>query len=251
MSLIIPMLSWSCMIVSGCERPGEPPGQSTTVSATQQPISSTRSEALPRSNQPNTGFTQVEERPRIVALGDSLTAGLGVPAQESYPFRLQKLLDASGYHYQVVNAGVSGDTTAGGLSRLEWVLKNQPRIVILELGANDGLRGQPIKNIHENLRKILQRLKDADVKVLLTGMKIPPNYGLEYTTQFANVYTQLATEFDVPFLPFFLEDVAAHRSLNQADGIHPTGEGYGIIVQNVLRALKPLLKDTSHNIQSS
>ncbi|GJL55560.1 MAG: arylesterase [Nitrospirales bacterium] len=183
-----------------------------------------------------------EDRPRIVALGDSLTAGLGVPPDESYPSRLQRHLDQAGYSYHVVNAGVSGDTTAGALRRLDWVLKNQPSIVILELGANDGLRGQPIKTIHGNLQKILQRLKDRQVHILLTGMKIPPNYGFDYTSQFSEIFPQLADEFDVAFMPFFLEDVAAHRSLNQADGIHPTGEGYAIVVEHLMTYLEPLLR---------
>ena len=240
---IIPMLSLTCMLISGCEGTEDhavqsgnltsseqlkaPPGAITTSSQTNQQIS------LNSSNQ---------ERPRIVAFGDSLTAGLGVPPQESYPSRLQRLLDEAGYHYQVVNAGVSGDTTAGGLRRIDWVLKSRPRIVILELGANDGLRGQPIENIYENLRKILQRLKEADVKVLFTGMRIPPNYGIDYTTRFSDLYTRLAKEFDVSFMPFFLEEVAARRSLNQADGIHPTGEGYRIIVKNIFTALRPILQ---------
>ena len=186
-----------------------------------------------------------DERLRIVAFGDSLTAGLGVPPEESYPSRLQGRLDKAGYPYRVINAGVSGDTTAGALRRLNWVLKSQPSIVIIELGANDGLRGQPVKNMYENLRQIIQGLKDAGVHVVLTGMKIPPNYGMDYTSKFAGMYTQLADEYEVTFMPFFLEDVAAHRALNQADGIHPTGEGYRIIVENLLPILKPLLKATT------
>ena len=181
------------------------------------------------------------ERPRIVAFGDSLTAGAGVSADDSYPAQLQKRLDVAGYDYRVINAGVSGDTTAGGLRRLNWVLRSRPDIVILELGANDGLRGHRIEDTYANLEQIIQRLKSESVTVLLAGMKIPPNYGLAYTSQFAAMYEQLAKQFDVPLMPFFLKDVAARRDLNQADGLHPTGEGYGIIVDNLLGVLVPLL----------
>ena len=234
------------MLSSGCEGPEEPAVQSRNVVSSEQ--LKVRPEAITTSSQTNqqtSDRSSNQERPRIVAFGDSLTAGLGVSPQESYPSRLQKLLDEAGYDYQVVNAGVSGDTTAGGLRRVDWILKSRPTIVILELGANDGLRGQPIENIYENLRKILQRLKEAGVKVLFTGMRIPPNYGLDYTTRFSDLYIRLAKEFDVSFMPFFLKEVAARRSLNQADGIHPTGEGYRIIVNNIFTALSPILQPPS------
>ena len=182
------------------------------------------------------------ERPRIVAFGDSLTAGFGVSPDDSYPAQLQERLDDAGYEYRVINAGVSGDTTAGGLRRLNWVLKSHPAIVILELGANDGLRGHRIDETYANLEQIIQRLQSESIIILLTGMKIPPNYGVDYTSQFSAMYEQLAKKFDVPLMPFFLEDVAARRELNQADGLHPTGEGYRIIVDNLLGVLVPLLK---------
>jgi len=230
------------MVFSGCDTADEqtlpaPPSFPTEDSAQ---YTDSETEATKRS-QTSATHQDKTERPRIVAFGDSLTAGLGVPPEESYPSRLQRYLDQTGYHYRVVNAGVSGDTTAGALRRIDWVLQSQPSIVIIELGANDGIRGQPIKTTYENLRKILQRLKDLQVTVLLTGMKIPPNYGFSYTSQFAEMYPQLADEFDVAFMPFFLEGVAAHRALNQADGIHPTGEGYEVIVENLLAYLEPLL----------
>lgn len=179
--------------------------------------------------------------PRIVAFGDSLTAGFGVSSEESYPSHLQRLLDKAGYRYKVINAGVSGETTAGGLRRLPWVLKSHPKIVILELGANDGLRGHPLKETYANLEQIVQGLQQADVQVVLAGMKMPPNYGLDYTTEFESMYEQLARQYRVTLVPFFLDGVAAQPEFNQADGLHPTGEGYQIIVQNMMPILEPLL----------
>ena len=194
-----------------------------------------------RSREKKERVTKIE-RPRIVAFGDSLTAGFGVSPDDSYPAQLQERLDDAGYAYRVINAGVSGDTTAGGLRRLNWVLKSRPEIVILELGANDGLRGHRINETFANLEQIIQRLQSESVTVLLTGMKIPPNYGVDYTSQFSAMYEQLAKKFKVPLMPFFLEDVAARRELNQADGLHPTGEGYRIIVDNLFGVLVPLLE---------
>jgi acyl-CoA thioesterase-1 len=176
-----------------------------------------------------------------VALGDSLTAGLGVPPEESYPAQLQRRLDGAGYRYRVINAGVSGDTTAGGLRRVDWVLKSRPDIVILVLGANDGLRGLDLKETRVNLEQIIQRLQAAGVKVVLTGMKLPPNYGADYTERFAALYPELARTYSLPYMPFFLEGVATKTTLNQADGIHPTAAGYRIIVDNLMPILKPLL----------
>jgi len=184
--------------------------------------------------------------PRIVAFGDSLTAGLGVSLDEAYPAQLQRRLEELGYHYQVMNAGVSGETTAGGLRRVEWILKSHPDIVILELGANDGLRGQPIPQMLANLRHIIQRLQDEQVTVVLAGMKIPPNYGEGYTSAFTAIYDQLARDFQVTLIPFFLEGVAARPDLNQADGLHPTRDGYALIVKQLLPILQPLLKKSTH-----
>jgi acyl-CoA thioesterase-1 len=182
-----------------------------------------------------------DTRPRIVAFGDSLTAGLGVQANESYPAQLQRRLDDLEYPYRVVNAGVSGDTTAGGLRRVPWILNNKPELVILELGANDGLRGLDVDQTKRNLQQIIDRLREAGVTVILAGMKLPPNYGQDYTTRFEAIYPALAREYRLPLIPFFLEGVGGASSLNQADGIHPTTEGYEIIVEQVLKVLKPVL----------
>lgn len=185
------------------------------------------------------------ERPRIVAFGNSLTAGLGVSPEQSYPAQLQKQLDAMGYRYEVLNAGVSGDTSAGGLRRVAWVLAGKPRVVILELGGNDGLRGLSLDETRSHLDAIIRQLKNAHVQVILAGMKLPPNYGEEYTTRFETIYRDLARLYALPLIPFLLEGVGGEKRLNQADGIHPTGDGYRIVVENVLKSLLPILKDSA------
>ena len=194
-----------------------------------------------KSPPPSNAAARPEER-ILVAFGDSLTAGLGVSPEETYPARLQEKLLLSGYRYRVINAGVSGDTTAGGLRRVEWVLKSKPDVVILELGANDGLRGLNLAQTRANVEQIIQRLLAGGAKVVLAGMKLPPNYGADYTKAFQSMYTDLAKRYDVRFLPFFLDGVAAKADYNQADGIHPTGAGYAVIVENIWPVLEPLLK---------
>ena len=182
------------------------------------------------------------ERPRIVAFGNSLTAGLGVPPAESYPAHLQRTLDTAGYAYRVVNAGVSGDTTAGGVRRVSWVMNSKPATVILELGANDGLRGLSLQETKANLERIIQQLQQASVTVVLAGMKLPPNYGQDYTAGFEALYHAVAKQYHLTLIPFFLDAVAGSSSLNQADGIHPTGEGYRRIVEKIFPTLEPLLE---------
>ncbi len=203
----------------------------------------TLSPAAPILRVPTTnGPTSSADQPRIVAFGDSLTAGLGVGAAESYPAQLQRRLEDLGYHYRVVNAGVSGETTAGGVRRVAWVLKSQPAIVILELGANDGLRGLNPRETQVNLERIIQQLQHARVTVVLAGMKMPPNYGVEYTKAFEAIYPALAQRYRLKLIPFFLEGIAGSSKLNQADGIHPTAEGYRLIVDKILQTVQPLLK---------
>ena len=187
------------------------------------------------------GADAVDNRPRIVAVGDSLTAGLGVATEDTYPARLQRRLDEQGLRYRVINAGVSGDTTAGGVRRVEWVLKSHPDMVILELGGNDGLRGLNVQETKANLERIIQRCREASVTVVLAGMKLPPNYGADYTKAFEAIYPALAKRYRVTLIPFFLDGVAGSASLNQADGIHPTSEGYRIITEKVLEQITPLL----------
>jgi acyl-CoA thioesterase I len=188
---------------------------------------------------PNT----ISEKPKIVAFGDSLTAGFGLSEKESYPYLLQEKLRADGYDYEVVNAGVSGDTTAGGLERIDWSLEQENvRILILELGANDLLRGLPIEKMKENLSTIIKKAKAKNVKVLFCGMLAPPTMGAKYQREFMAVFPDLASQHQVEFLPFILENVAANPKLNQPDGIHPNAEGEKIMTENVYNALKPLLK---------
>ncbi len=179
--------------------------------------------------------------PVILAFGNSLTAGFGVPDNESYPSRLQNILIQNGYPHKVINAGVSGDTTAGGLRRIKWLMKHTPEVVILELGANDGLRGLSIKAMEFNLDKIIGVCEEHGAKVLLTGMKVPPNYGEEYTVEFEKVFIRLAEKHDLSLVPFFLEGVAGVREHTQPDGIHPLGSGYSIVVQTIWKYLKPLI----------
>jgi acyl-CoA thioesterase-1 len=177
----------------------------------------------------------------ILALGDSITAGLGLAQSQAWPTLLQARLDAAGRKYRVVNAGVSGDTTAAGLARLDWQLSQKPAVVILELGANDGLRGLPVAEARKNLGKIVARCQAAGARVLLAGMQVPPNMGPEYTAAFRDMFPALAAEHDVPLIPFILDGVAGDPKLNQGDGIHPTAEGQAIVAATVWQHLQPLL----------
>jgi len=181
--------------------------------------------------------------PRVlVALGDSLTAGFGVGKDEAWPALVEERLRAEGYPYRVVNAGVSGDTTAGGLRRVDWVLKARPDVVVVALGANDGLRAQNVEAIEANLVAIVERLKASGARVLLAGMRMPPNYGAEYGRAYASVFPSVARRTGAPLMPFLLDGVAADRRLNQADGIHPTAAGYRVIADRLWPYLVPLLR---------
>ena len=178
----------------------------------------------------------------IVAFGDSLTSGHGVPADQTYPALLGARLRREGYSYRVVNAGVSGDTTAGGLRRVDWALRLKPEIVILELGVNDALRGQNLASVRGNLDQLVMRFQTAGARVLVAGMRLPPNYGTPYADDFHRLFSEVARARNAPYLPFFLEGVGAVPRLNQADGIHPTAEGYAIVVDNLWPFLVPLLR---------
>jgi acyl-CoA thioesterase-1 len=180
-------------------------------------------------------------RPRIVVLGDSLTAGLGLPPKEAFPQQLQSLLDAEGYDYEVVNAGVSGDTTAGGLRRLEWSLDRNTRVLIIALGGNDGLRGLPVDVMKQNLSTIIETARARGIAVVLTGMEAPPNFGQDYTDEFRAGFRELADKYDVAFVPFLLEGVAGNPALNQGDGIHPNARGARMVADHVWRTLAPLV----------
>jgi acyl-CoA thioesterase-1 len=178
---------------------------------------------------------------KMVVLGDSLSAGLGLPAPAAFPARLQKALEAKGIAVDMINAGVSGDTSSGGRDRLDWSVPEGTGAVILELGANDALRGTDPAVTRAALSDILTRLKARKIAVLMCGMVAPPNYGSDYAARFNSIYPDLAKSFAVPLYPFFLEGVAANRKLNQADGLHPTAEGVDIIVNNILPTVQALV----------
>jgi acyl-CoA thioesterase-1 len=178
----------------------------------------------------------------IVAFGDSLTAGFGVAPADAYPALLQERLQKEGYAYRVVNAGVSGDTTAGGLRRVDWALKLRPEIVIVELGANDALRGQDLASVRANLDQIVERFQAGGARVLVAGMRLPINYGPRYGSEFHRMFEQVAKQRKAAYMPFFLDGVGGDARLNQGDGIHPTAEGYRIIADKLWPYLKPLLK---------
>jgi len=179
--------------------------------------------------------------PVILDFGDSLTAGYGLPAGQAFPARLEAWLHQQGIEARVVNAGVSGDTTAGGLARLDWGLADKPDLVILALGANDALRGIEPSSVRENLDKMIGKIEASGAKVLLLGMLAPPNWGEEYRHAFDQIFPELARIHHLPLYPFFLDGVAADAKLNQADGMHPTAEGVDIVVKNILPTVEALL----------
>lgn len=188
-----------------------------------------------------TQVQQPDTRPAIVAFGDSLSAGFGVEPGKSYPDDVQRLLNAAGYHYRVVNLGVSGDTTTDGVERLSNVLAVHPAIVILEFGGNDGLRGLPVTSTEKNLATMIEALRKSGAKILLAGMTLPRNYGPEYIHSFEQVYVDLAKKYHLERIPFLLEGVGGHPDLMQADGIHPTAEGAKLVAATVMKYLQPLL----------
>jgi acyl-CoA thioesterase-1 len=189
---------------------------------------------------PARAATASHPRARIAVLGDSLTAGLGVAKSASYPSLLQERLDAAGLDFEIVNAGVSGDTSAGGLARLDWALDGDVRILIVALGGNDGLRGLPAEELQSNLARIIEKAQTRGIRVILAGMEAPPNYGRDYIVSFHKVYPALAAKYRVALVPFLLQGVAGDATLNQRDGIHPTAAGARIVADNVWRVLKPI-----------
>ncbi len=186
-----------------------------------------------------------DTRPKVVFLGDSLTAGLGLVETQSYPGLLQEKMDAEGFRFEVVNAGLSGDTSAGGLRRLDWALQEDVRVLVVALGANDGLRGLSVSDMKQNLAKIIETARAKGVLVILAGMEAPPNYGAEYAASFRQAYRELALQYRVLFVPFLLDKVAGQPALNQADGIHPNPQGAAIVADTVWAVLKPLLDQIS------
>ena len=181
----------------------------------------------------------------ILALGDSLTAGFGVKEEESYPSLLQLKIATAGFPHKVINAGVSGDTTAGGVRRIRWLMKHEPEIVILALGANDGLRGFSAAEIRRNLELMIGVCRKNNVRILLAGMKALPNYGEDYMREFETVFHELAEKHNLDFLPFLLEGVAGEREHTQPDGLHPVASGYRIVSDLVWQRLEPMLRQAA------
>ncbi len=184
-----------------------------------------------------------QEEKTIIFYGDSLTAGYGLAPENAFPGIIDKIINVDEKTYKVVNAGVSGETSSGGLTRINWILNQKVDVFVLELGGNDGLRGIPPEKTHENLREIINRVssKYPECKILVVGMMVPPNMGSEYANNFAGIYPDLVKENDTAFMPFLLKDVAGDPDLNLPDGIHPNVEGHKIVANNLLKVLRPLL----------
>ncbi len=223
------------LLLLGCDssRQQNPPNEATGAETT-----AARDEA---GNTPDRNKDKV-----ILFFGNSLTAGYGLEPEEAFPALIQEKLDSLGLDYKVVNAGLSGETTASGDSRLEWVLERQPvDIFVLELGANDGLRGIPTEETHRNLRAMINKVKEAnpEAKIILAGMMVPPNMGSDYAAKFKELYPSIAEEEDIMLIPFLLQDVAGEMELNQPDGIHPTAEGQEIVAENVWEVLRKAMEE--------
>lgn len=182
---------------------------------------------------------------RVVFLGDSLSAGLGLAEADAFPAVVEGLLRRNGHRVDVVNAGVSGDTSAGGLSRIDWVLRQKPDILVVELGGNDALRGQPIENIEGNLRQIVGRGRDSGARVVLLGMDLPTNYGPDYAGRFAEMYERIAREEKAELVPGFVREIGTDPSMMQPDGLHPTAEGHRLLAESLLPYLEPLVEEIS------
>jgi acyl-CoA thioesterase-1 len=204
-------------------------------------------EPLPAASAPAPVASAIEtdDRPVIAAFGDSISAGLGLDPGKSFPDDLQRMLDAKRYRYRVVNLGVSGDTTTDGLERLPSVLAVKPRIVILEFGGNDGLRGQPVTGAKANLAQMIEALQKAGAEVVLAGMTLPRNYGPEYIHSFDQMYVELGNQYHTTRIPFLLDQVGGISSLMQPDGLHPTARGAEIVAGTVMKYLTPLLNRSS------
>ena len=219
------------LFLTACSREAQPEGPKTA------PPEATRAATPAPSRDPNDSG-----RPKIVVLGDSLSAGYGLLELQAYPALIQQKLNTDGYPWDVVNAGISGDTSAAGLQRIDWALgQGDVRILVLELGANDGLRGLPIAEMKKNLAAIIERAQQQRLSVLLVGMEAPPNFGPDYTVPFRQVYRDLARQYKVTLLPFLLDKVAGDTALNQSDGIHPNIEGSKIVAETVWNVLKPMV----------
>jgi acyl-CoA thioesterase-1 len=213
-----------------------------TRQAEQSPVTNPAPAAEPPAAAPQPIPAATDHRPLIVCFGDSLTAGYGAELGKSYPDYLQADLDAKGYHYRVVNEGISGNTTKDGVERVNGIVAMKPTIVVVEFGGNDGLRGLPIEDSRSNLDKIIATLKAGGAKVALAGITLPPDYGPDYIRQFNETYTLLAKKYNVPMLPFLLKGVFGVDGMMQRDNTHATADGNKVVANNVLPLVQPLLK---------
>ena len=195
-------------------------------------------------NNESEGAEDAKDSGKILFFGDSLTAAMGLDTAEGYPAEIQEIIDSLGLNYEVINAGLSGETSAAGKNRIDWVLNQKVDVFVLELGANDGLRGIPVEETRRNLQAIIDtvRKKNPNAEIILAGMQIPPNMGPEYTSEFREVFPELARDNDIHLIPFLLDGVAGNPELNQQDGIHPTAEGYDIVALNVWEVLGPVIE---------
>ena len=230
LALLLFVLVWA-LALAGCE--SRPEAIQPAASPPAQPAASPQ--GTPAVATPAT-------QPTVLFLGDSLTAGFGLPADQAYPALLTERIQAAG-GYRVVNAGVSGDTSAGGLNRLDWLLRQRVDVMVLALGANDGLRGLPVAALRANLAQIIEKARARKIRVVLAGIQIPANYGAAYTREFAAVYPALAEQYGLPLVPFLLEGVAMHPKLNLPDGIHPNEQGQQIVAANVWAVLEGVLRE--------
>lgn len=234
-AVFVACLALLAVLPGGCNRGEPPPASGDTAQPQPQP----REPEAPR------GSSDGDGRPKVVCLGDSLTAGLGLVETQAYPGILQKKIDAAELPFEVVNAGVSGDTSAGGLRRLDWSLEGNVKVLVVALGGNDALRGLSAADMRNNLAAIVARARAKGIVVVIAGMQAPPNFGEEYTAAFRKVFVDVSSEYRTPLIPFLLDKVAGEPSLNQPDGIHPNAQGAEIVAETVWNALHPILQQMS------
>jgi acyl-CoA thioesterase I len=228
----LPFLMAAALLAVACGVPAAPGETEPERAASASPAESGLSAPLPAGT------------PRIVLLGDSLTAGLGLAPEDAYPAVLQRRLTQEGYAHRVVSAGVSGDTSAGGLRRLDWSIDEDTEVLVVALGGNDGLRGLPPEQLRSNLAAMIEQGQARGLTVILAGMEAPPNFGEDYTARFRQVYRDLAHEYGVALIPFLLDGVGGVPELNQPDGIHPNARGAQVLAETVWRALEPVLSES-------
>ncbi|HUO86214.1 MAG TPA: arylesterase [Thermoanaerobaculia bacterium] len=238
--LLAPLL---VLLAAGCGSDAEPPAD--RPAGMTDPTGTAPPTPGPPASGAAAGDAAASGLPTVVFLGDSLTAGYQLSEAQAWPALLERRFAEDGLPFRAVNAGVSGDTSAGGLARLDWVLRARPDVVVVELGANDAMRGQDLEATEANLRRILDRLRDEGVAALLVGLEIPPNYGPDYARSFSRLFPRLAEEYDLPLVPFLLAGVGGEPSLNLADGVHPNAEGHRRVAATVEPFLRPLVAEAT------